>query len=134
MHEWTIAMSVISSVEKWSIEKNMNVKRIYLSIPSFSMLEVEILLDAFNKLKKESKICDAELEVRVRDQKFGCRNCKNIFTIDDIKPQLDPIMKDHDDYELHELSSLLTTFVKCPKCESRDFEVDASIRVEGLEV
>lgn len=135
MHEWAIAMSIVSSVEKWSLERNLDAKKVFLSIPSLSMLEVEILLEAFNTIKKESKICNAELEVIVRDQNFNCRSCGNVFTMKDIKEQLDPILRDYgEENPLHIVPSLITAFAKCPKCSSNDFEVDSSIRVEGIEV
>ncbi|TDA29110.1 MAG: hydrogenase maturation nickel metallochaperone HypA [Archaeoglobi archaeon] len=135
MHEWAIAMSVVSSVEKWSMEKNLGVKKVFLSIPSLSMLEVEVLIEAFNTIKKESKIRDAELEVRVRDQNFKCRSCGNVFTMKDIRDQLDPILRDYgEENPLHIVPSLITAFAKCPKCGSHDFDVDSSIRVEGIEV
>jgi hydrogenase nickel incorporation protein HypA/HybF len=135
MHEWAIAMSVVSSVEKWSLERNSEVKRVFLSIPSLSMLEVEVLLEAFNTIKKESKVCNAELEVRMRDQNFKCRSCGNVFTLNDIRDQLDPVLRDYgEENPLHIVPSLITAFVKCPKCGSHDFEVDSSIRVEGIEV
>ncbi|MCX8172766.1 MAG: hydrogenase/urease maturation nickel metallochaperone HypA [Archaeoglobaceae archaeon] len=135
MHEWAIAMSVVSSVEKWAVEKNVKVKRIVLSIPSLSMLEVEVLLEAFNIIKKDSKIPEAELEVRVRDQKFMCRVCGNKFDLSDIKSQLDPVLTDYgEENPLHILPALVATFAKCPKCSSHDFEVDSSITVESVEI
>ncbi|MDK2794947.1 MAG: hydrogenase nickel incorporation protein HypA/HybF [Archaeoglobaceae archaeon] len=135
MHEWAIAMSIVGSVEKWSLERNLKVKKVYLSIPSLSMLEVEILLEAFNTIKKESKISGAELEVIVREQNFKCRSCGNVFTMKDIKEELESVIKDYgEENPLHIAPSLITAFAKCPKCGSNDFEVDSSIRVEGIEV
>ncbi|MDI9611370.1 MAG: hydrogenase maturation nickel metallochaperone HypA [Archaeoglobales archaeon] len=135
MHEWAIAMSVVSSVEKWALERNAKVKKVLLSIPSLSMLEVEILREAFNVIKKDSKIADAELEVVVRDQNFSCRACGNKFTLKDIRSQLEPILRDFgEENPLHVVPALITTFAKCPKCSSHDFEVDSSIKVEAVEI
>ncbi|MCX8191622.1 MAG: hydrogenase/urease maturation nickel metallochaperone HypA [Nitrososphaerales archaeon] len=135
MHEWAIATSVVRSVEKWSIEKNVKVKKILLSIPSLSMLEVEILKEAFNIIKKDSKISKAKLEVRVRDQSFSCRVCKNEFTLNEVRSQIESLFEDYGkDNPLHIIPSLVTTFVKCPKCGSHDLIVDSSIRVDGIEV
>lgn len=135
MHEWAIATSVLRSVEKWSIEKNTKVKRIFLSIPSFSMLEVKILEEAFNFIKKDSKISEAELEVSVRDQNFICRVCKNEFTLNEIKSQIELLLKDYgEENPIHIIPPLITTFIKCPNCGSQDIEVDSSIRVDGIEV
>ncbi|MCS7143820.1 MAG: hydrogenase/urease maturation nickel metallochaperone HypA [Archaeoglobaceae archaeon] len=135
MHEWAIAMSVVSSVEKWSMEKNVKVGKVILSVPSLSMLEVEILREAFNVIKKGSKIADAELEVRLRDQNFNCRVCGNKFTLSDIKPQLEQVLKDYgEENPLHIVPALITAFAKCPKCGSHDFDVDTEIRVEAVEL
>lgn len=135
MHEWAIAMSVVSSVEKWSTEKSVRVGKVVLSVPSLSMLEVEILREAFDVIKKDSKIADAELEIRLRDQDFSCRVCGNKFTLGDIKPQLEQVLKDYgEENPLHIVPALITAFAKCPRCGSNDFDVDTSIKVEAIEL
>lgn len=134
MHEWAIAMSVVSTVEKWSLERNVKVKKVILSIPSLSMLEIDILIEAFNVLKRETKISEAEIDIFVRDQNFSCRNCGNKFTLNEIKADLDPIIEDYgEENPLHVMPALINAFARCPKCRSHDFEADSSIRVEGVE-
>lgn len=131
MHEWAIAMSVVSSVEKWASERNANVKKVILSIPSLSMLEVEILNEAFETIKKETKIATARLEVRVREQNFCCRACGGKFELLEIMDQIEPVLREYgEENPLHIAPSLITAFAKCPKCGSHDFEADSSIRVE----
>lgn len=134
MHEWSLAMSVVEAVDAWARERGVRVRRVTLSIPSISMLEIHILEEAFNMLKRESSLEEAALVVKIRAPRFKCRRCGSEFGEDEIREQLEALRRGYgDEYPLHLIPDLVPTFVKCPRCGSHDIEVDARISIEEIE-
>lgn len=134
MHEWAIAMSVIQTMEKWAKEKGLNVKRVVVSLPSLSMLDLDIVRDAFKILKKDTELENSDFEVKVRDTDFDCRNCGRRFRLKDIKGQLGEVLENYgEENPLHLLPALVSAFVRCPFCGSHDFTSDLSVLIEGID-
>lgn len=134
MHEWSLALSVVESVDKWAKANSLNVRKIVLSVPPVAQLDISILKEAFDFLKKESNLQQAELEVKLRGVRYRCRACGYEFT----DAQISQVIKNLSDYygeeyPLHLIPELLPTFVKCPRCGSHDIEADLSIRIEEVE-
>ncbi|MEZ0247808.1 MAG: hydrogenase maturation nickel metallochaperone HypA [Thermoproteus sp.] len=134
MHEWSLALSVVQSVDKWAREHNVEVKKVVLGVPSISMLDVKMLQEAFDFLKKESKLEAARLEVRVRSPRFRCRRCGYEFGEEEVRSQIEAVAGRYgEEYPLHLMPDLVPAFVRCPRCGSHDIEVDAQIKVEEVE-
>ncbi|ABL87374.1 hydrogenase expression/synthesis, HypA [Pyrobaculum islandicum DSM 4184] len=134
MHEWSLALSVIQTVDKWAREHNVEVRKISLSVPIVSQLDISILREAFDMLKKESRLEKAELEVKVRTPRYRCRACGYMFGHEEVASQIEALVgKYGEEYPLHLVPELLPAFVKCPKCGSHDIEADLSIQVEQIE-
>ncbi len=126
MHEWSVADSIIRALINWANENNVKeIERIKVGIPSFTFLDIEILKEAFETMKKESAFLDnAILEVKFKDPTFKCRSCGNVFTADQVKDQLDRVRSDYgEEYPLHLIPSLASSFLTCPKCGSHDIIV-----------
>ncbi len=134
MHEWAIAMSVIQTMEKWAKEKSVNVTKVVVSLPSLSMLDVDIIKDAFKILKKNTTLENSEFEVKVRDTDFDCRNCGRRFRLEEIKGQLSETLKNYgEENPLHLLPAFVSAFARCPFCGSHDFTSDLSILVDSVD-
>ncbi|AOL15431.1 hydrogenase expression/synthesis, HypA [Sulfolobus sp. A20] len=126
MHEWSVADSIIRALINWANENNVKeIEKVKVGIPSFTFLEVDILKEAFDTMKKGSVILDnATLEVKFKDPTFKCRNCDNVFTIDQVKDQLDKVRSEYgEEYPLHLIPSLASSFLTCPRCVSHDVVV-----------
>lgn len=134
MHEWSLAMAVVQAVDAWARERGVRVGRVVLGIPSISMLELDVLREAFDMLKRESALEGAALEVRVRTPRFRCRRCGLEFGEGDVGGQLRELRERYgEEYPLHLMPDLAPTLVRCPRCGSHDIEVDARIAVEAVE-
>ncbi|MEM0370570.1 MAG: hydrogenase maturation nickel metallochaperone HypA [Pyrobaculum sp.] len=135
MHEWSLALSIVKSVDKWAFENGVEIKKITLSIPKPAMLDVAVLKEAFDFLKKESRLENAALEVEVREPVYKCRSCGYVFHHGDVLKDIETLAKTYgEEYPLHVVPELLPTFIKCPRCKSHDIEADLSIRIEKIEV
>lgn len=138
MHEWSVAESIVKTVIQWSLENDVKeVKKIKISIPSFSMLDADILRDAFNMMKKEEpSLSNALLEIRIKEPMFKCRSCDNTFSVNDINDQIEKIKLDFgEEYPLHLMPALAPAFLVCPKCGSHDIEITIQdITIDEMEV
>ncbi|MEM2022298.1 MAG: hydrogenase/urease maturation nickel metallochaperone HypA [Archaeoglobaceae archaeon] len=134
MHEWAIAMSVIQTMEKWAKEKGVNIMKVVVSLPSLSMLDLDIMRDAFKILKKNTVLENSEFEVRVRDTDFDCRNCGRRFSLEEIKRQLSEVFENYgEENPLHLLPAFVSSFARCPFCGSHDFTSELSVLVDGID-
>ncbi len=135
MHEWSLASAIVESVDRWARENNINnVIKVVVEIPSISMIDLEILKEAFDMLKQDSKLVKASLEVRVVVPKLRCRRCGYALTDDDVKRQLNELMKDYgEEYPLHLIPDLAPALLRCPRCGSHDLEMEEP-RIKVAEV
>jgi hydrogenase nickel incorporation protein HypA/HybF len=134
MHEWSLALSLVQTLDRWALERGVQIKRVVLSVPSPAQLDVSILTEAFDTLKKESRLEQAKLEVRVRSPRYRCRACGYEFGQEEVDPQIRQLMGQYgEEYPLHLIPELLPTFVKCPRCGSHDIEAELSIKVDEVE-
>ncbi len=137
MHEWSVADAIIRTVVNWAEQNNVKeVTKVKVGIPSISFLDLEILKEAFDMMKKDSVLDKAELEVEFKEPTFKCRNCGLSFTLSDVKDQLDSVRSEFgEEYPLHLMPALAPSFLKCPKCGSHDIVAEAQdITIEGIEV
>ncbi|AFA38936.1 Zn finger protein HypA/HybF (possibly regulating hydrogenase expression) [Pyrobaculum oguniense TE7] len=134
MHEWSLALSLVQTLDRWALEHGVEIKRVVLSVPSPAQLDVSVLNEAFDALKRESRLERAKLEVKVRSPRYRCRACGYEFGQEEVDPQIRRIAGEYgEEYPLHLIPELLPTFVKCPKCGSHDIEAELSIKIEEVE-
>jgi len=122
MHEWSVAYSVVKTLtENFGGKK---VLKVTLVIPQFSFLDIDLLKDAFNELKKENPVTEnTELQVRIAEPVFKCRNCGREFRLSDVENQLNEVRSSYgEEYPLHLMPELFPAFLKCPYCGSHDIE------------
>ncbi|BFH73934.1 hydrogenase maturation nickel metallochaperone HypA [Sulfurisphaera javensis] len=134
MHEWSIAYSVVKTLTD-NFDKK--VLKVTLVLPQFSFLDLEILKEAFDELKKENKVTqDAELKIKIAEPIFKCRNCGKEFKLSDVEKQLNEVRSQYgEEYPLHLMPELFPAFLKCPYCGSHDIEAKGQeIYIESVEV
>ncbi|MEM2662883.1 MAG: hydrogenase maturation nickel metallochaperone HypA [Metallosphaera sp.] len=134
MHEWSIADAILRTVEDMIEGKEGKVSKIVLGIPSISFLDVEILTEAFDELKKNTSLSNSRLEVKIRAPVFTCHRCGSTFSIDEIKSQVDGLRSEFgEEYPLHLIPMLGPSFLRCPHCGSHDISGNDDIVVERVE-
>jgi hydrogenase nickel incorporation protein HypA/HybF len=126
MHEWSVADAVIRTVIDWADGKKIKVRKVVLGVPSFSFLDVEILKEAFDMMKKDSVLDEAELEVKFKEPKFKCKNCGKEFSLNEVKDQIDSVRSEFgEEYPMHFMPALAPSFIKCPYCGSHDIALES---------
>lgn len=78
---------------------------------------------------------NAELEVKIQEPTFRCRNCNREFKFSDLQQQVGEVKNSYDEeYPLHLMPELLPAFTKCPCCGSHDIEaIGQEIYIEKVE-
>ena len=133
VHEWSIAQAVVMTLSHNFPDKK--IKRVVLGIPAYSFLDIEVLKTAFDVLKQESNLQDAELEVRVKEPRFRCRACNREFTLSQVSDALNALKSEYgEEYPLHLMPELLPSFISCPYCGSHDVEaIGQEITIDEVE-
>ncbi|BCU69701.1 hydrogenase/urease maturation nickel metallochaperone HypA [Stygiolobus caldivivus] len=137
MHEWSVAEGILRSVIEWAKENNLDsVRKVKVAIPSFTFLELDILKEAYDTLKRGTVLEKSSLEVVYKDPLFKCRNCGNTFNLNQVLGELNEVREEFgEEYPLHLVPGLAPAFIKCPKCGSNDVEVSPQdITIEEVEV
>lgn len=136
MHEWSLASSIVSSLDRFVRENNIKrVLRVTISLPQLAMLDKEILTEAYRELSKGSPLEGSELIIEEEPPHFICRNCNREFTLEEAAPQLSRVLRTYgEENPLHFLPDLAPMFVKCPYCGSENIIVkNTEIKVRRVE-
>ena len=115
MHEWSLAESIISTIEKEMIKERINeVKEIKIKIGELKQIDKEVfkfaLLELFINNKKKPKIY-----IEIIPAVLKCNICKNewYFNSQEINQQIVEA--------IHFIPEVAHSYIKCLKCGSRDF-------------
>lgn len=122
MHELALAEAVITSaLESAEREGIETITRIQVRIGELQQIQREVFEFALKELMPaaESRIAQATIEVETESARLRCRACDHAFTLQDTSGP-----RDHDEAEaIHFIPELAHGFLRCPRCQSPDFEV-----------
>ncbi|CCC80878.1 hydrogenase maturation nickel metallochaperone HypA [Thermoproteus tenax] len=134
MHEWSLALSIVQTLDRWARERDVQIKRVVVSVPSVSQLDLSIMREAFDMLKQDSRLSNAVLDLKVRSPKYRCRSCGYEFGQEEVDEQIKRLAGEYgEEYPLHLMPELLPTFVRCPRCGSHDIEAELSVKIDEVE-
>lgn len=134
MHEWSLALSIVQTLDRWARERDVQIKRVVVSVPSVSQLDLSIMREAFDMLKQDSRLSNAVLDLKVRNPKYRCRSCGYEFGQEEVDEQIKRLAGEYgEEYPLHLMPELLPTFVRCPRCGSHDIEAELSVKIDEVE-
>ncbi len=145
MHEWSVMQAVVESILRFAeMEGLKKVTRVEIAINQIAQLELDILREAYSVLTENTIAQGSEIEITVSPAVFKCNNCGHEWTLNDV---LDTLEKEVEQFlvideegtadpPLHYMPMLIYSYIKCPKCGSRDFEVKESgsvkiVKIEG---
>ncbi|GEM_PF-218297 len=144
MHEWSVTQSIVEALLRFAEENGLrNITRVVIEVNQLSQLENDIIKEAFQILTRGTIAEDAELVIDEAPVSFVCRNCGYRWGLEDVLREINDAAKTHGivdeegtvDPPLHYLPMLVYSFVKCPRCGSRDFEIENpySVRIKNVE-
>ena len=134
VHEWALAQAIVDSVEEYSSSEGVGkVKRVIVKIGELQAIDKEILMFALNELSKQPYVRRVDIggfELKDEEAVLKCRVCGNEWKFRDVKLDEDVVES------AHFVPEVIHAFIKCPYCNSRDFEVvrGRGVYIESIEV
>ncbi len=120
MHEWALADGILKTVLEFAEKHNAkSVKKVTIVLGELQDVELEIVEFALNEMKKGTIAQNAEFSFKEEEAIFKCRNCGYTWKLKDVENKLNGEMRE----DIHFVPDVVHTFISCPKCGSRDFEV-----------
>ncbi|RLG77415.1 MAG: hydrogenase expression protein HupK [Thermoprotei archaeon] len=124
VHEWALAEAIVEYVK--SNYPNINkFKRIEILLGELQSIDEEILGFSLKEILKSENITVDELVLGEEEAVLRCRRCGHEWRLKELK------LEDEVKEAIHFVPEVAHSFIKCPKCGSRDFEV---VRGRGVYV
>lgn len=121
MHEWALAESVIkTAVEHAGAEKLKKLKETGVAFGELQGIDKDIFVFALEELRRQFPgAAGCKFKISKEAAAFLCKACAHKFSLKVLK-------KTPDEAEfIHFVPEMAHTFLKCPKCQSPDFEIVA---------
>ena len=124
VHEWALAEAIVEYVK--SNYPNVNkFRRIEILLGELQSIDEEILGFSLKEILNSEKIAVDELVLSEEEAVLRCRRCRHEWRLKELK------LEDEVKEAIHFVPEVVHSFIKCPKCGSRDFEV---VRGRGVYV
>ena len=119
MHEWAFAEGIIKSVKE-EAEKNhfKSLSKIHVVMGELQGIDKDIVNFAIENLKHGTIMENAEFEFEDEEMELECRDCGYKWKIDR-DGDIDDLIKE----SIHFVPEVAHSFLSCPKCGSKDFEI-----------
>ena len=118
VHEWALAEAIIEATVKIAKEKNAKkIKEVVIGLGVLQSIDKDILSYSLNILKKDSEIPIEKIYFESEGVMFKCRKCNYKWGLDEVK------LDDNVLEAIHFIPEVIYAYVKCPKCNSTDFEI-----------
>jgi len=99
MHEYSVVQALLNQCEEVAEQNNATkVNKVITKIGVMSGIETQLLQTAFDTFKEGTICADAEFIQNIQKLKLECKECSNIFEVDEVR-------------------------YYCPKCESLKVKV-----------
>ena len=119
MHEWALAEAVIKAASEIAEKENLaDVSEVNVKIGELQQVERQIFRFALNQLKP-AELQTAKFRLTTAKTTLKCKVCGNTWQFK--KQNLDKETVE----AIHFVPEVAHTFIKCPKCQSPDFEIAA---------
>ena len=131
MHEWALAESIVLGVAEYVRSVGGRAAgRVVVSLGELQAIDKEVLEFALRELTRESPVRIGEIELIDEEAKFKCRSCGYVWKLKDVN------LSEDVREAIHFVPEVVHTFLKCPRCGSRDYEVVSGrgVKVVSVEV
>jgi hydrogenase nickel incorporation protein HypA/HybF len=117
MHEWALAEAVITAASETAKKEGLRkVTEVRISIGEMQQIERDIFCYALEQLR-QAEFAETKFEVEEEKAELKCRVCGYEWPFD--REKLDVASAE----AVHFVPEVAHAYVKCPKCNSPDFEV-----------
>ncbi len=126
VHEWALAESIATYVAR--VSKGRKVKRLALSIGRLQSIDLEIFDFALRELLNEGSVVVDELKYLNEEILLKCRKCSFEWS-----PSLESLGPEVSE-SIHFIPEVIHSYVSCPRCNSRDYDLLSGRGVKVVEV
>ena len=117
MHEWALAEAILTSAEELAEkEKLREVTKVTIRIGELQQVEPSILRFALSEMKRDI-FEKAKFRILKAKTTLKCRVCGTTWQFNIKK------LDEQTAEAIHFVPEVAHTYIKCPKCGSRDFEI-----------
>ncbi len=126
MHEWALAEAVVEYVLR--VSGSGTIVKLTLGLGELQAIDEEVFRFALNELFREWGVSVEELNIVREECVLRCRVCGHVWRLKDVG------LSDDVREAIHFVPEVIHSYLKCPKCGSRDFEVIGGRGVSVKEV
>jgi hydrogenase nickel incorporation protein HypA/HybF len=117
MHEWALAEAIIAAASEIAEKESLKeVKEVKIKVGELQQIELDILEFALLQLKP-AKFQKAKFSITLVKAELKCRVCGHKWFFS--KEELD----NNTSEAIHFVPEVAHAYIKCPKCDSPDFEI-----------
>ena len=121
MHEWALAEAVILTLSNIVDEKLLrSVIDATIRVGELQQIDLEAFKFALEQISMQYSV-HARFELKKEKAEFRCRVCGETWPFK--KEELEPDVRE----AIHVIPEVAHAFIKCPRCNSPDFEVILSL-------
>ena len=121
MHEWALAEAVIEATSAALGARDPSCLRgVTLSVGELQAIDHEILSFALNTLLEERPFRGARYRLETEPARFRCGSCSAEWTLPEMKD-----LGEETREAIHFLPEAAHAFIRCPRCASPDYQVQA---------
>jgi len=134
MHEWALAEAVVSTALKVAKEEKLSeITKIGIKMGELQQIDLEAFEFALKEIIKPENLLlrNAEIEFNTEKAVLKCRVCGYRWAFDDAAQKL----SEQESESIHFIPETAHVYLKCPKCESPDFEIEKGrgVWIESVE-
>ncbi len=86
MHEYSVVQALLNQCEEVAKQNNATkVNKVITKIGVMSGIETQLLQTAFDTFKEGTICADAEFIQHIQKLKLECKECSNIFEVDEVR-------------------------------------------------
>lgn len=122
MHELALAQAVVDAALQAAEQAGITrVTKIVVGIGELQQIERECFEFALKEVMpvSEAGLAGTQISIQSEPASFRCRPCEHRFTLADAPPS----KSDGESEAIHFIPELAHAFMRCPRCQSPDFEV-----------
>ena len=121
MHEWALAEGVITTALDVAEENEASeIVKIRMKIGSLQQIDREVFKLALEEIARGTMAEDSELEMETDEAALKCRSCGEKWSFEKSKEGLSEVESE----SIHFVPDLAHTYIRCPNCNSPDFEIE----------
>ena len=117
MHEWALAEGVVKTADKFAQDQGFDeVTEVRIVVGELQQIEHDILEFAFDQLRT-ARMKEAKFVIETAPASFKCRKCSREWRLQTEK------LEEEAGEAIHFVPEMAHVYIKCPSCESPDFEI-----------